>query len=133
MKQNLNEQISRIKDMMGVKLNESGFPVPVRMTIFSHLSDISDTTPGLRDRINYIKVLVSKFIPENIEINTDQLDQLWQQVSNGDFSGSALETSGPEFGGKSGVEDDDYDERMERNYGVEDLDRDEPIDDVDDL
>ena len=25
---------------------------------------------------------------------------------------------------KSGVEDDDYDERQERNYGVEDLDRD---------
>ena len=69
----------------------SGYDLSVRMTIMSHLSDLQEVSKGSRDRINFIKVLVKKYIPKDVEVNTDKLDVLYDQVSNGDFSGSALD------------------------------------------
>jgi len=69
----------------------SGYDLSVTMAIMSHLSDLQEVSKGSRDRINFIKVLVKKYIPKDIEVNTDKLDALYDQVSNGDFSGSALD------------------------------------------
>ena len=77
----LNEQVNRIKQMMGM-INEHNFiPDPKKFT------DLS--------RDGYLDKVMGPIIPP---------DEMGYE--------------------KSGVEDDDYDERQERNYGVEDLDRD---------
>jgi hypothetical protein len=79
-------------------INEGfGRDISVQMAIWSHLSDIEYDSPEQRKiRCNFIKLLVAKFIPNNVEVNEDKLDALYDQVSNRDFSGSALDE--PEMG-----------------------------------
>ena len=74
-------------------INEGfGRDISVQMAIWSHLSDIEYDSPEQRKiRCNFIKLLVAKYIPNNIEVNEDKLDALYDQVSNRDFSGSALD------------------------------------------
>ena len=76
-------------------INEGfGRNIGVQMAIWSHLSDIEYDSPEQRKiRCNFIKLLVAKYIPNNVEVNEDKLDALYDQVSNRDFSGSALEDS----------------------------------------
>jgi hypothetical protein len=76
-------------------INEGfGRDISVQMAIWSHLSDIEYDSPEQRKiRCNFIKLLVAKYIPNNVEVNEDKLDALYDQVSNRDFSGSALEDS----------------------------------------
>jgi len=69
-----------------------GRDIGVRMAIWSHLSDMEYDSPERRKiRCNFIKLLVAKYIPKNVEVNEDKLDNLWDQVSNRDWSGSALD------------------------------------------
>jgi hypothetical protein len=76
-------------------INEGfGRDISVQMAIWSHLSDIEYDSPEQRKiRCNFIKLLVAKYIPKDVEVNEDKLDALYDQVSNRDFSGSALEDS----------------------------------------
>jgi hypothetical protein len=69
-----------------------GRDISVQMAIWSHLSDMEYDSPERRKtRCNFIKLLVAKYISRDIEVNEDKLDNLWDQVSNRDFSGSALD------------------------------------------
>ena len=74
-------------------INEGfGRDISVQMAIWSHLSDIEYDSPEQRKiRCNFIKLLVAKYIPKDVEVNEDKLDALYDQVSNRDFSGSALD------------------------------------------
>lgn len=74
-------------------INEGfGRDISVQMAIWSHLSDVAYDSPETRNiRCNFIKLLVAKYIPKDVEINEDKLDNLWDQVSNRDWSGSALD------------------------------------------
>lgn len=79
-------------------INEGfGRDISVQMAIWSHLSDMEYDSPERRTiRSNFIKLLVAKYIPKNVEINEDKLDNLWDQVSNRDWSGSALDDASEE-------------------------------------
>jgi hypothetical protein len=69
-----------------------GRDISVQMAIWSHLSDMEYDSPERRKtRCNFIKLLVAKYIPKDVEVNEDKLDNLWDQVSNRDWSGSALD------------------------------------------
>lgn len=71
---------------------DDGMDMRVTMAIFSHLSDLLHDSPETRRiRTNFIKSLVKKYIPKDVEINTSKLDALWDAVSQGDFSGKALD------------------------------------------
>lgn len=64
----------------------------VTMAVWSHLNDIGYDDPEQRKvRVNFLKLLVEKFIPSDAQVSVEALDNLWEQVSNGDFSGSALD------------------------------------------
>lgn len=90
-KQNLNEELSRIKEIMNIN-EQKNFNIGVKMAIFSHLSDLTHTSPEeLNKQINFVKVLLNKFLPDNLEVGTHQLDDLWHEVNSGDFSGAALD------------------------------------------
>ena len=81
-----------IKEGFGRKNYQMG----VQMVIWSHLSDMEYDTPQRRKiRCNFIKLLVKKFIPKDVEITEAKLDDLWDKLSNGDTKGamSALEDS----------------------------------------
>lgn len=77
----LNEQINRIKQMMGVMNEEKHIPNPKKFSDYS--------------RFGSLEKAMRPIIPS---------DEMGYE--------------------KSSVEDDDYDEKQERNYGVEDLDKD---------
>jgi hypothetical protein len=96
-KKAINEQSSGyVGDEQEVSPEESstgGYPLSVRMAIMSHLSDLQEKNRDSKDEINFIKVLIRKYMSKDIEVDTDKLDALYDQVSSGDFSGSALEDS----------------------------------------
>ena len=76
---------------------EGGDDLSVRMAILSHLNDLFVGDPSSRKtRVNFIKVLVRKFVDKDINISEDKLDDLWEEVSGGDLSGNALNDSNPE-------------------------------------
>jgi hypothetical protein len=69
-----------------------GRDISVQMAIWSHLSDMEYDSPERRKiRANFIKLIVAKYISKDVEVNEDKLDNLWDQVSNRDWSGSALD------------------------------------------
>lgn len=94
-KKAINEQSSGyVGDEQEVSTEESstgGYPLSVRMAIMSHLSDLQERNRDSKDEINFIKVLIRKYMSKDIEVDTDKLDALYDQVSSGDFSGSALD------------------------------------------
>lgn len=104
MKKNIQEELSRIKTMMGIyesiedmvsepdmeSENMGMNDIDVKMAIFSHLSDLQELSPDMNAKINFIKVLVDKYISSDARVSTDKLDALYGQVQDGDFSGSAL-------------------------------------------
>jgi hypothetical protein len=74
-----------------------GDDLSVRMAILSHLNDLFVGDPSSRKtRVDFIKVLVRKFVDKSINISEDKLDDLWEEVSSGDLSGNALNEPSPE-------------------------------------
>lgn len=62
-----------------------GMDISVRMAIMSHLSDAMHDDPKLlQTRLNFIKSVVRKFVPKDIETTTDELDDMWFQISGSD-------------------------------------------------
>lgn len=71
-----------------------GDDLSVRMAILSHLNDLFVGDPSSRKtRVDFIKVLVRKFVDKDISVSEDKLDDLWEEVSSGDLSGNALNKS----------------------------------------
>lgn len=61
---------------------DNGMDISVRMALISHLSDaMHDDSEELKNRINFIKSVVMKYVPKDIETTTDELDDMWSQVS----------------------------------------------------
>lgn len=59
-----------------------GMDISIRMAMMSHLSDaMHDDPQQLQKRIKFIKSMVMKFVPKDIETSTDELDNMWTQVS----------------------------------------------------
>jgi hypothetical protein len=143
MKKNLNEQISRIKGMMK-KLNETVYENEDIVSEKMNVNDVIDkieTISRLVENIaedfrnsfenteywKYVKKMYgglrSVSDPDMNYTRTDQTEENFKYVIDQikeDFGGY-------EIGEPSSVESDDYDEKMERNYGVDDepLSRDE--------
>lgn len=137
-KQTLNEQSSRIKKMMGISENlesqmdterkELSSVDEVINYITSISSKIEELSEEMREKLdgtefwNYIKPMYSGLRSvsdmEGFYTRGDQKDENISNIIE-------LLKSDYEIGTQSSVEDDDYDERQERNYGVDD----EPSDD----
>lgn len=67
---------------MGEDKIDNGMDISVRMALMSHLSDaMHDDSEQLKNRINFIKSVVMKYVPKDIETTTDELDDMWSQVS----------------------------------------------------
>jgi hypothetical protein len=123
MKNNINEEVSRIKDMMkkfnvghnslkNNQLKEGGGidRVERNMTPYTHFKTSDELLKSISGRLITAIQLEQWGLVE--EIASDVLSFLRK---NDDLvDASSLESS---------VMDDDHDERLERNYGVEDDDR----------
>jgi hypothetical protein len=99
MKKNLSEEVSRIKSMIKM-VNEGeysniqegrGMDISLTTTIFSHLNDLPYDSGEMQNiRTNFLKVLIEHYLPENIWVNTDVLDQLFEEVKSGNYNGDVL-------------------------------------------
>lgn len=69
------------------------FPFDLKITIFSHLSDVQETlsVPSEQERnrmrINFVKMLISKLDKGTKEMTEDELNALWKEC-NDKFGGN---------------------------------------------
>ncbi len=129
MKHELNEQLSRIKKMMGT-IEESEFDSMEskdmsldeaidKLKMFSEqleevsqqFHDVFKDTPYW----NYVEKMYDGVRSvSDMEMYYTRTDETGENVSR------VIEILRSDFGEESSVESDDYDEKQERNYGVED-------------
>lgn len=115
MKKTLNEQLSRIKGLMKT-INEQefdDFDTQIQSDELPYQEDINledEKEYPLSDLYDLVKKMISKGVDKDTIINIVNF---------------ASAPSEPQIGEPSSVESDDYDEKMERNYGVDDRPSDE--------
>ena len=142
-KQKLNEQISRIKGMMKFNENfespmDNGGQITSANEVIDYITEFSSRMEELAEEFRskldgtdywpYVNKMYS-----GIRSVSDMEGQYTRSDERQENVAGIIELirSDEEMDGRSSVEDDDYDEKQERNYGVddeEDEDR-EPSDD----
>jgi len=98
----INEQAQEFDE--GGKMSANRRFDSVITLMYSHLSDMMYCPPMMNHRANFLKVLIDRFVPQDAAITREQVDQLWDDVVNGDYSGKAIQ------GEYTGDDDDDDDD-----------------------
>lgn len=132
MKKNIQEEVSRIKTVMGM-IKESDFE---NQSVNMSVDEVIDRLKMLSQQVEEIaEEFASEFVDteywsyvKNIHSGLRSVSDLEGSYTRSDESNenitNVIELIKSDFGDEtSSVESDDYDEKMERNYGVDD----EPI------
>jgi hypothetical protein len=77
-----DERIYRMEAEIAMLIITPDFDESVSMSILSQLSDIQETNPELRGKLNFVKSLVFKLKNGVKEIKTSELNELWRKWNN---------------------------------------------------
>jgi hypothetical protein len=68
--------------------NETSGDESVKYTLIDQLSEMRRGGSTARRRIGFVKALIHKYIPDNVVISKEELEELWNQTSRRDFDDS---------------------------------------------
>lgn len=80
LKKLVRKNIYENMDMM----DDEGYPISIKMVLFSHLSDIQEMSNNekINDRVNFLKLLISKYSDTKMEVTTKDLDAIYDTMLN---------------------------------------------------
>lgn len=78
----LKKLVTRRKLSENLDMPDSGMSIPVKMALFSHLSDIQHmvSNQDVIDRINFLKLLIRKFPDTSQNVTTNDLDAIYDEM-----------------------------------------------------
>lgn len=78
----LKKLVTRHKLSENLDMEDDGMKIPVKMALFSHLSDIQEMTSDekVNDLIKFVKVLIEKHPDTREEIPTIELDMIYDEM-----------------------------------------------------
>jgi hypothetical protein len=78
----LKNLITRRKLSENLDMEDYGMKIPVKMALFSHLSDIQEMTSDekVNDLIKFVKILIEKHPDTREEIPTVELDMIYDEM-----------------------------------------------------
>jgi hypothetical protein len=65
-------------------MEDDGMRIPVKMAIFSHLSDIQEMSSDQQviERVNFLKRLIKKYPNIEQEVSTTDLDDIYDEIKD---------------------------------------------------
>jgi hypothetical protein len=78
----LKKLVTRRKLSENLDMEDDGMKIPVKMALFSHLSDIQEMTSDekVNDLIKFVKILIEKHPDTREEIPTVELDMIYDEM-----------------------------------------------------
>jgi len=83
MEKNINEDIVKIKKMMGLKEQESEESYPVKSVIIQYLNNLNPAdVVSVKDTIEYVKRLCEQYVPQDAQIPVADIKNIFADVIN---------------------------------------------------
>jgi hypothetical protein len=83
MGKNINEDIVKIKKMMGLKEQESEESYPVKSVIIQYLNNVNPVDAvNVKDTIEYVKRLCEQYVPQDAQIPVSDIKNIYMDVIN---------------------------------------------------